>query len=293
MIINRWLIKIKARSDRSKVRLDLLRLALIPGLCLGMVVSFLAIALWWKPPAQTIETRSVSINEQLAEAKAAQAKQVARLTAVRILGVEASGSGVIVDRKGDVYTVLTNWHVVDVGEEHTIMTADGERHQLIDSPVKLGDLDMAIARFKSAADYEVAEISVRLVVGERVYAAGFPMYDRDTLSTTLELGLEVFKVTKGQVSLLPPKSLDSGYRLGYTNDIEIGMSGGPILNGKGLLVGINGRTKYRDPAFGVYTFADGSEPPEAMLEQMVSSSWGIPIRSYLQLVSQDLTEVQP
>lgn len=293
MIINRWLRKITTKSDRSQVRLDLLRLALIPGLCLGMVLSFLAIALLWKPQAQRIEALSVSINEQLAEAKAAKAKQVARLTAVRILGAKTSGSGVIVDRQGDVYRVLTNWHVVAFGEEHTIMTADGERHQLVDSPVRLGELDLAIAWFKSAADYEVAEISVGLVVGESVYAAGFPMYDRDTLNTTLELGLEVFKITQGQVSLLPSKSLDSGYRLGYTNDIEIGMSGGPIFNGKGLLVGINGRTKYRDPAFGVYTFADGSEPPPAMLEQMVSSSWGIPIRSYLQLISQDLTEVQP
>jgi S1-C subfamily serine protease len=291
MRIYRWLRKITTKSDR--VRLDLLRLALIPGLCLGMVLSFLAIALWWKPQTQRIQALPVSINEQLAEAKAAQAKQVARLTAVRILDAETSGSGVIVERQGDIYTVLTNWHVVDFGEEHIIMTADGERHQLIDSPRQLGELDMAIARFQSTADYEVAEISVRLVVGERVYAAGFPMYDKDTLSKTLELGLEVFKVTQGKVSLLPAKSLDSGYRLGYTNDIEIGMSGGPIFNGKGLLVGINGRTKYRDPAFGVYTFADGSEPPEAILEQMVSSSWGIPIRSYLQLVSQDLTEVQP
>ncbi len=67
--------------------------------------------------------------------------------------------------------------------------------------------------------------------------------------------------------------------------ITVGMSGGPIFNGNGLLIGINGRVKNRDPDFGVYAFEDGSEPSPAMLQQMVNSSWGIPISTYLQFVS--------
>ncbi|MEZ2229784.1 MAG: hypothetical protein ACBR12_15185 [Microcoleus sp.] len=82
-----------------------------------------------------------------------------------------------------------------------------------------------------------------------------------------------------------PKSLTQGYSLGYTNEVKIGMSGSPIFNAKGLLVGINGRGKYRDPNFGVYAFEDGSEPTPELLEKMVKSSWGIPISIYLQLAS--------
>ena len=63
------------------------------------------------------------------------------------------------------------------------------------------------------------------------------------------------------------------------------MSGGPIFNAEGLLVGINGRGKYRDPGFGVYAFEDGSEPTPELLEKMVKSSWGIPISTYLQFAS--------
>ncbi|MEG4986296.1 hypothetical protein QUB08_11060 [Microcoleus sp. BR0-C5] len=48
------------------------------------------------------------------------------------------------------------------------------------------------------------------------------------------------------------KSLPQGYRLGYTNEVKIGMSRDPIFNAKGFLIGINGRGKYRDPNFGVY-----------------------------------------
>ncbi|MCP2727067.1 serine protease [Limnofasciculus baicalensis] len=59
---------------------------------------------------------------------------------------------------------------------------------------------------------------------------------------------------------MPPKSMALGYRLGYTNEIVEGMSGGPIFNSKGLLVGINGRMKYGEPAFGIYGFEDGTQP---------------------------------
>ena len=66
------------------------------------------------------------------------------------------------------------------------------------------------------------------------------------------------------------------------------MSGGPILNSKGFLVGINGQGKYRDPDFGVYACEDATEPTAELLENMVKSSWGIPISIYLQFVSSHL-----
>lgn len=40
------------------------------------------------------------------------------------------------------------------------------------------------------------------------------------------------------------KSLQEGYQLGYTNEIEQGMSGGPVLDQSGRLIAINGRLKY-------------------------------------------------
>ena len=61
------------------------------------------------------------------------------------------------------------------------------------------------------------------------------------------------------------------------------MSGSPIFDARGKLVGIHGRGKYRDPSFGVYIFEDGSEPQPKELKLMVESSWGIPITTYLEL----------
>ncbi|MBD2518376.1 hypothetical protein H6G93_26090 [Nostoc sp. FACHB-973] len=55
-------------------------------------------------------------------------EQIARQTTVRIFTGSASGSGVIVRRQGQIYTVLTNWHVVGFSEKLTIMTVDGRRY---------------------------------------------------------------------------------------------------------------------------------------------------------------------
>ena len=98
----------------------------------------------------------------------------------------------------------------------------------------------------------------------------------------------MWAVARGFVELLLPKSLPQGYSLGYTNEVKIAMSSGPIFNAKGFLVGINGRGKYRDPDSGVYAFEDATEPTAELLEKMVKSSWGIPISIYLQFVSSHL-----
>lgn len=205
-------------------------------------------------------------------------ENLARQTAVRIQTGKSFGSGTIVRRQGQTYTVLTNWHVVAIVRgDRTIVTGDGILHQPLGVPRRLGDTDLAIVEFRSAIEYKVAPISAEpAAVGEPLLAAGFPA------------GAEVLAVAGGFVELLLPKSLPQGYSLGYTNEVKIGMSGGPIFNAKGFLVGINGRGKYRDPDFGVYAFEDGSEPTTELLEKMVKSSWGIPISIYLQFVSSDL-----
>jgi serine protease Do len=206
---------------------------------------------------------------------------LAREITVGIKTAKSSGSGAIVQKQGQIYTVLTSWHVVAFNRgDRAIVTSDGIVHQLLGRTVKrLGNTDLAIAQFRSNAKYKIAPInSETAAVGEPVLVAGFP--------TSSEI--ETLVVTRGFVSLLLPKSLPEGYSLGYTNEVKIGMSGGPVFNAKGLLIGINGRGKYRDPDFGVYVFEDRSEPTPELLEKMVKSSWGIPINIYLQFASSQL-----
>ena len=209
---------------------------------------------------------------------------LAQSSTVRIVRDNTAGTGVIIYQEGDVYTVLTNWHVVETDSFLQVIAADGQIYQLLQAPQRLGNLDLALIEFQSRDSYQVATVATKdPEVGEKVYAAGFPLYEQDDSSaSTIFQGIQAFRLTQGEVSLILPKSLPDGYYLGYTNDTEIGMSGGPIFNTKGFLVGVHGRGKYRDPDFGVYTFEDGSEPSPKMLETMMNCSWGIPITSYLQ-----------
>ena len=208
--------------------------------------------------------------------------QLCQAATVRVVKVDSAGSGVIINRHGNIYSVLTNWHVVD-SSNPLILTADDQQHQLLEAPQQLGNADLALLQFHSEVEYPVPELSTTMPeIGDTVYAAGFPLEIGE--SNSLDLGNEAFRLTRGKVSVIPLKSLPQGYQLGYTNDTAIGMSGSPIFNTEGLLVAIHGRGKYRDPGFGVYIFEDGSEPPPEQLAQMIKSSWGIPITTYAELV---------
>ena len=212
---------------------------------------------------------------------------LAQSTTVRIVRDNLSGTGVIIQQKEGIYTVLTSWHVLENMGTLAVVTVDGTSHQLFSTPQRVGDSDLGVVQFQSLNNYHVATFASHIPAeGDKVYAAGFPLYESDGLSNTIFQGVKAFRLTQGEISVIPPQSLPEGYILGYTNDTEVGMSGGPVFDTKGFLVGIHGRGKYRDPGFGVYTFVDGSEPSPEMLAVMIESSWGIPIATYLQYASQ-------
>jgi len=205
-------------------------------------------------------------------------ENLAPQTTVRIQAGKSSGSGTIVRRQGQTSTVLTKWHVAAIVRgDRTIVTDDGLLHRRLGVPRRLGDTDLAIVQFLGAIEYKAAPSRRRACSGGRATAAG-----------AIPCRCTGVAVARGFVKLLLPKSLPQGYSLSYTNEVKIGMSGGLIFNAKGFLVGINGRGKYRNPDFGVYTFEDATEPTAELLEKMVKSSWGIPISIYWQFVSSHL-----
>lgn len=224
------------------------------------------------------------------ELKAVTVPQIASLITVRVLGNPRAGSGVIIERRGQTYTVLTCAHVVagSSGNSYTILSADGSKHsaRLLRS-TQLGDADLALLQFTSKQSYRVAEIGNNnaLAVGNRVYAAGFPnwrMINANAIEDTRDRGVKAFRLTTGNVGMIAERALSRGYQLGYTNDIEDGMSGGPVLDSNGFLIGINGRLKYPFSGIQAYTFADGTAPSQHIFQQMEPLSWAIPIATFQQ-----------
>ncbi len=219
-------------------------------------------------------------------------EDIAKKFTVRILDKDKAGSGVIVDRRGQNYTVLTNDHVVNNGNGniYRILTADGTIHTgRWQQSNRFVDLDLALVKFNSNNSYSVAVIgdSKSISINDLVYSAGFPNYDfpenADYVESTYSWGLRAFLFTTGQISMLLEKSLERGYSLGYTNDVQDGMSGGPVLNQNGELVGINGRAQNALLGINAYIFTDGTQPSQDLFEQMDALSWAIPIAKFKEI----------
>ncbi|MDF5726870.1 MAG: serine protease [Rhizonema sp. PD38] len=227
-------------------------------------------------------------------------KQQAESITVRVLSGNGGGSGTLIAKQGQVYTVLTNKHVLTSGESYRIQTPDGFVYSAdVVKKVNFGVNDLALLQFTSlGSNYAVASLPEKsklvqetgvlknLVENEEVFAAGFV----DDANGN-DQGKPPLKFNTGKITLLLDKSFQGGYRIGYTNDIQKGMSGGPILNSRGELIGINGVNAY--PLFGdPYVFEDGSKPNDDLKEKMTRSSWGVPIQTVVQQVP-ELTATNP
>jgi S1-C subfamily serine protease len=199
--------------------------------------------------------------------------QLAQAITVKVFSGSTWGSGVIIRRQGQAYTVLTNDHVLfsGNGNSYRIQTADGQFHLANVLKVKggVGKKDIGLLKFYSRKTYVVAELErAEPLAGDEVFAAGFPFNTNG------------FVCTMGNISLLLDKALEGGYQIGYTNDIHKGMSGGPLLNKRGHLVGINGRHAY--PLWGNgYIFEDGSVPSHELQAQLIQLSWALPLKTIL------------
>jgi S1-C subfamily serine protease len=159
---------------------------------------------------------------------------------VLIQGSGSAGSGVIIAREGSTYYVLTAAHVIkdtQPGEEADLITADQRLNSIDTNKItKFSGYDLAIVQFNSNRNYKVAEIAnsdqvTRLMP---VFVAGFPLKGQAT-----EGG---FFITDGRISNINSQNAD-GYHLVYTSPTRRGMSGGPVLNQHGQVIGIHGRAE--------------------------------------------------
>ena len=186
---------------------------------------------------------AVMVVSQPASAKTArEVAQVAVPTTVQInnlLQADRSGSGVIIARNGNTYTVLTANHVVkNPNSEFVIRTSKGNEHPVTGVqgfPGGEGSPDLAIATFESEEEYAVAPISDsdQATIGSGVYISGYPL--PAVGSTERE-----YAFTNGQVTNRRSNHPE-GYTLRYDAVTRRGMSGGPVFDVSGRVVGIHGQ----------------------------------------------------
>ncbi len=239
--------------------------------CIGIILSFSL--------AKVLHSNEDLAKHQPVQLSVEQLQERAKSITVKILSGESIGSGSIVDRQGSTYTVITNQHVLRSAKPpYQIETAQGQIYAANLLPtVSFDEVDLSLLQFTSSeTSYEIASIGSFPDVGDRVFVAGFPLPKEASQH-------EGFSFRTGKVSLVLDKALQGGYSVGYTNYVEKGMSGGPLLNLCGEVVSINGM--HAEPLWGdPYLYEDGSQPDRHLKQEMSRYSWGIPIETYLQRI---------
>ena len=183
-----------------------------------------------------------------------------------------AGSGFIIDADG---SILTNHHVIDRAERITVTLSDGRTlraHVVGTDP----DTDIALIKVDGQKNLPVAPIgdSSSLRMGEWVCAIGNP------------LGYE-HTVTVGVVSFVGRKLFDASLDNYIQTDaaINFGNSGGPLINARGEVIGINAAISSRASNIGFAVPINGAA---AILPQLRSA--GRVSRGYIGVGLRDVDE---
>jgi serine protease Do len=232
-----------------------------------------------------------------------QVAKIAKFTAVRIEPRIASpGSGVLIGRYNErgqqLYVILTAAHVVKhLDDQYQVISpwpiAGKEREKIkIDNRniQHLRGLDLALVRFSSTRNYKTATIgdSDMVTEGSGVYVTGFP-------DPGAAIKRRVFQFTGALVSsrldgeAVQGESdkgpLAGGYSIVYTNVTRAGMSGGPVYDVGGRVVGIHGMGDREFAALG------SNNQSGRDLGDKTGFNLAIPIKAFLDAMPNDLARL--
>jgi serine protease Do len=184
---------------------------------------------------------------------------------------QGAGSGFLIDRSG---YILTNFHVIEAADRISITLADGRtfRGEVVGTDPAI---DVALLKIDGGDDLPDAPLgnSDDLRVGEWVCAIGNP------------LGY-VHSVTVGVVSFIGRKLFDNSLDDYIQTDaaINFGNSGGPLINSRGEVIGINSAISSRASNIG---FAVPINQAIAILPQLKTR--GRVARGFVGVVLTDVT----
>lgn len=181
-----------------------------------------------------------------------------------------TGTGFLIDADGNI---LTNHHVIEGAERLTVKLADG---RTLPAEVVGSDPDTDIALIKVTAPGPLPHATLgdssKLRVGEWVCAIGNPLAYEHT-------------VTVGVVSFIGRKLFDPSLDNYIQTDaaISFGNSGGPLINSRGQVIGINSAVSRQASNIG---FAIPINQARAVLKQLKTS--GRVERGYIGVTLRDV-----
>ena len=172
------------------------------------------------------------------------------------------GSGFVYDKKGNI---ITNQHVIEEAETIQVTFLDGN----ITSATNIGSdiySDIAVIRVDPSVTSlhpVVLGNSSDLVVGEPVAAMGNPFGLSDTLTSGIVSSLERTMEAAGGYVIIDIIQIDAA--------VNPGNSGGPLVNIKGQVVGVNTAIQSETGTFTGIGFAIPSDTVKREIDDLIES----------------------
>jgi len=194
--------------------------------------------------------------------------------------LEGTGSGVIIDPRG---YILTNYHVIAGAEEIKVTLSNGEEKKYDGKVVgKDPRTDLAVIEIKAKEKFPVAKLgdSDKIRIGDWAIAIGSPFGLKQTL-------------TVGVISAKRQSLYVEGkeYRDMIQTDASInrGNSGGPLVNIKGEVIGINTAIYAPTGVFAGVGFAIPINNAKEILDELIEK--GKVVRGWLGIEIREVDEV--
>ncbi|MEP6519114.1 trypsin-like peptidase domain-containing protein [Microcoleus vaginatus] len=193
--------------------------------------------------AGTTAALTIVISQSAIAKTPQEVASIAGPLTVQINSSLGDGSGVIIAKKGKTYTVLTVNHVVEKADvKYTVRTSKGKNYQAT-AVTRLQtaetDPDLAVVKFESPEEYPVATIadSDQAVIGTQIFVYGYP-------ATGGLFGAEREPELSPGLVTSRPGNRPEGYTLRYQAVTWSGMSGGPVFDSEGRVIGLHGQGEF-------------------------------------------------
>ncbi|MBE9142642.1 tetratricopeptide repeat-containing S1 family peptidase [Planktothrix mougeotii] len=194
--------------------------------------------------AAIVISQSVAVHAKTGE----EVYKIAVPVTVQINSDIGGGTGVIIAKDGNTYTVLTNHHVVcqpqtfvnncNTNRSYNITTSQRKTYTAnFVQPFQTNESspDLAILTFTTSDNYSAAILgdSNQLIEGTFIWVYGFPgLGGRSGVEREPQF-------TQGAITSLPQRK-PGGYTINYSALTWAGMSGGPVFDSEGRVIGIHG-----------------------------------------------------
>lgn len=224
------------------------------------------------PVTPTIEQ---PVEQQFLPRSPEKIEQRAREVTVRIISEKNAASGILIEKRGSTYFVITNKHVLQADSNIKVVTFDGKSYPAsVVKSINFEPIDLVLLSFQSPAIYSAARLgrSSDLAIGDWVFSTGFPSRS------------QTWKFAEGQYTFATPQPMQYGYAFGYSSQVEKGMSGGAVMDAYGRVIAVNG--VHANPLWGKpsYRYANGDKPCDPIREEMTNLSWAIPMETVMQFM---------